>query len=279
MADKSAIEWTDATWSPVTGCDPISAGCKHCYAKREVETRWSKNPKSVWYGRPFNDVRCHPEALAGARSPLTWKRPRRIFVCPRADLFHEAVPAQFIADVFGVMAACPQHTFLVLTKRAKRMQFLLWSELDWKPLPNVQIGVSVEDQAAADERVPLLLQTPAAVRWISAEPLLGPIDLRNYLRPMFRPSNDPNWLDLHDPLDWIVAGGESGSKARPMVLGWAKDIVRQCRDAAVPVFVKQLGSRPTNREGEPHPISDRAGRIMAEWPHELLVQEYPEVRR
>lgn len=236
MADRSAIEWTDATWSPVTGCDPISAGCKHCYAKREVENRWSKNPKSEWFGRPFNDVRCHPEKLAGARSPLAWKRPRRIFVCPRADLFHEAVPVEFIAQVFAFMARCPQHTFQVLTKRARRMQFVLWSELDWKPLPNVWLGVSVEDQATADERIPLLLQTPAAVRWISAEPLLRAIDLTEA-------------FDSEPSLDWVVAGGESGPKARPMDPGWVRYLRDQCEAADVPFLFKQWGEWAPDFEG------------------------------
>lgn len=241
MADKSAIEWTDATWSPVTGCDPISAGCKHCYAKREVEIRWSKNPKSEWFGRPFNDVRCHPEKLAGARSPLAWKRPRRIFVCPRADLFHEEVPADFIRSVFDVMAACPQHTFQVLTKRAARMQFLLWSEFDWQPQPNVWIGVSVEDQAAADERIPLLVGTPAAVRWVSAEPLLGSLDLVNPLglwrvgaKRLLAPNHYPD-------INWVVAGGESGPKARPMHPAWARSLRDQCATAGVPFLFKQWG--------------------------------------
>ncbi|MDT3735531.1 MAG: phage Gp37/Gp68 family protein [Denitratisoma sp.] len=252
MADNSAIEWTEATWSPVTGCDPISPGCKHCYAKREVETRWSKNPKSVWYGRPFNDVRCHPEALAGARSPLTWKRPRRIFVCPRADLFHDNVPVDFIRAVFDVMAACPQHTFQVLTKRAARMQFLLWSEFDWTPLPNIQIGVSVEDQAAADERIPLLLQTPAAMRWVSAEPLLGPVSLGQWIGVHHHPDNDASNFAVKElvkaarkmmgpSIDWCIVGGESGPKARSMHPNWARSLRDQCAAAGVPFLFKQWG--------------------------------------
>ncbi len=118
---NSAIEWTETTWSPVIGCTKVSQGCKNCYAEREVETRWSKNPRSIWYGRAFSDVLCRPEALSGASSPLAWKRPRRIFVCPRADLFHEEVPLEFIDTVFRVMALAPEHTFQVLTKRPQRM--------------------------------------------------------------------------------------------------------------------------------------------------------------
>ncbi len=332
MADKSAIEWTDATWSPVTGCDPISAGCKHCYAKREVEIRWSKNPKSEWFGRPFNDVRCHPEKLAGARSPLAWKRPRRIFVCPRADLFHEAVPFEFIAAVFAVMATANRHTYQVLTKRPYRMgEFFRWLEkrsaganarymssydyqagvrarqklrdegkpsldepsppteivralydigapavnavmdpsarfhhlrslgqchwMKW-PLKHVWLGVSVEDQATADKRIPLLLQTPAAVRWVSAEPLLGPVDLGfgdqlgddDDSSVGCYPCDSGGRRHEHyisetcgRGIDWVVVGGESGPKARPMQGDWARGLRDQCAAAGVPFLFKQWG--------------------------------------
>lgn len=253
--NKSAIEWTETTWSPVTGCDPISAGCKNCYAKREVEARWSKNPKSIWFERPFNDVQCHPQYLAGPSSPLRWRKPRRIFVCPRADLFHQDVPAHFIADVFGVMAATPQHTYQVLTKRPERMWWLLdgagspnfaedveecaamynYTDVVW-PLPNVQLGVSIEDQPSADERIGELLRTPAAVRWVSAEPLLGAVDLRPYLDGSFANA------DISRPdLDWVVVGGESGTIARPMRPSWPRSIRDQCAAAAVPFLFKQHG--------------------------------------
>lgn len=267
MSEKSNISWTDATWSPVTGCDPISPGCKNCYAKREVEQRWSKNPKSVFFGRAFNDVQCHESALS---QPLSWKKPKKIFVCPRADLFHDDVPDSFIDRAFAVMALAPQHTFQVLTKRSRRMQeymsgggraaavfdLMRNSELGYManqaklppqswPLPNVWLGVSVEDQAAANERIPLLLKTPAAVRWISAEPLLGPVSLR-WLAAF--PENSPNTAtnpsgrtDGLRRLDWVVVGGESGQKARPMSPDWARGLRKQCADSGVPFYFKQWG--------------------------------------
>lgn len=253
--NPSKIEWTEATWSPVIGCTKVSAGCKHCYAEREVETRWSKNPKSIWYGRSFTDVLCRPEAIAGAGSPLRWRKPRRIFVCPRADLFHIEVPFDFIADVFGVMAATPQHTYQVLTKRSDRAWWLLAragsptfvevveecaamyrdAAVVW-PLPNVHLGVSIEDQPSADERIGNLLKTPAAVRWVSAEPLLGAVDLRPYLDGSF--SN----ADISRPdLDWVVVGGESGPDARPMHPDWVRQIRDDCNDTRVPLMFKQWG--------------------------------------
>lgn len=255
--NQSKIEWTEATWSPVIGCTKVSAGCKHCYAEREVEARWSKNPKSIWFGRSFTDVLCRPEALAGAGSPLTWRKPRRIFVCPRADLFHDDVPDLFIADVFGVMAATPQHTYQVLTKRPERMPWLLGqqgilnfhaaveecaamytdAEVVW-PLPNVHIGVSIEDQATADERIPVLLKTPATVRWVSAEPLLGDVDLAQSTgQAIF-------WRNVQDPdrrIDWVVAGGESGPDARPMHPDWVRSLRDQCEPSGVPFLFKQWG--------------------------------------
>jgi len=218
MADNTPIEWTDATWNPITGCSVHSAGCTNCYAMRLAGTRLKDHPSRVgltadskagpvWTG----EVRFNEEWLT---EPLRWRRPRRIFPVAHGDLFHEAVPDEWIDQVFAVMALCPQHIFQVLTKRAERMrQYMesidngdgerlegLRSALiegmaqsihyertgddtvdEWLavhlPLPNVWLGVSVEDQRAADERIPQLLATPAAKRWISAEPLLGPIDL------------------------------------------------------------------------------------------------------
>lgn len=277
MMVKSGVEWTrtlhadgtftpGTTWSPVTGCTKKSEGCRNCWAKHEVETRWSKNPNSIFFGRAFSDIRCHPDQL---RQPIRQRKGRRIFVCPRADLFHEEVPFEFIAAVFGAMAAAPQHTFLVLTKRPERMlAFFDWLDhesnrvpgsagpaslcftkllalgvdlpgrastiepaaLTW-PLPNVQLGVSVEDQPTADERIPMLLRAPAAVRWLSLEPLLGAIDLE-LLDCMGGP---------YRKIDWVVLGGESGDDARPMHPEWVREIQQQCHYARVPFFFKQWG--------------------------------------
>ena len=265
MADKSGIHWTDATWNPTTGCTKVSPGCKYCYAKHKVWPRLSKNPATVYYGRKFEDVQVHPERL---NQPLQWKRPRMIFVNSMSDLFHESLPYVFIYKVFETMARCPQHIFQILTKRPARMldfltnvktlQLAIDSSQLWErhplPLPNVWLGVSVENQETADERIPLLLETPAAIRWLSCEPLLGPLDLRKH-----------GDLDrVQCGIDWIVVGGESGSRARPMREQWALSIRRQCKVAGVPFFMKQ-GSQ-------------------ANWPHyhdfnsfppSLQVREYP----
>lgn len=177
MSDKTKIEWTDATWNPVTGCTKVSQGCKHCYAERE----WPRLTKLVpaYAGRDFTEVRTHADRLD---QPLHWKRPRRVFVNSMSDLFHQDVPDEFIRAVFAVMAQAKQHTFQVLTKRSERMREILtrWHrdgltlrEGCGAVLPNVWLGVSIEDQPSADERIIELLKTPAAVRWISAEPLLG----------------------------------------------------------------------------------------------------------
>lgn len=257
VSEKSDIEWTDATWSPVIGCTKESPGCKNCYAEREVETRWSKNPRSMWFGRKFTDVGLRPQALS---QPLGWRKPRRIFVCPRADLFHPDVPYDFIAAVFGAMALTRRHTYQVLTKRAERMRDFFVSigpeqvreftlrnagrmmSGGWQwPLPNVHLGVSVENQEYANARIPLLLETPAAVRWISAEPLLGPINLNAIgRRDMKFSALFPGAL-APQKLDWVVVGGESGPGARPMHPDWAGNLRDQCQAAGVPFFFKQWG--------------------------------------
>lgn len=282
MSTESKIPWTDATWSPVTGCTAESPGCKNCYAKREVQQRWSKNPRSIFYGRSFGDVRCHPEKLDQI---IRWKKRRRIFVCPRADLFHPEVPFEFIAAVFGAMAVS-DHDLQVLTKRADRMlEFFSWVErraeeeeesvtafcascLDnelsdvrsedtryshecafppW-PLPNVRLGVSVEDQKAAN-RILSLLRSPAAFRWISAEPLLGPVDVTRIELPggghldALRGGEVEHEGNVHmlPGLDGVVAGGESGKKARPTHPLWFRMLRDQCAAAGKPFNLKQAG--------------------------------------
>ena len=288
MADGTKIEWTEATWNPITGCSLASPGCTNCYAMQLAGTRLKHSPSRkgltqpskagpVWTG----EVRFNEHELT---HPLRWKRPRPIFVCAHGDLFHESVPDAWIDRIFAVMALCPQHTFQVLTKRSARMREYLarrgaspslpsheimaemdgisrakWPDLQW-PLPNVWLGVSVEDQQRADERIPDLLATPAAVRWISAEPLLGPVDL-NRIREEFDGGLGVKWEsaldgkrfspwvgDDEDPmipgfakLDWVVVGGESGSKARPMHPDWARALRDQCAAADVPFFFKQWG--------------------------------------
>jgi len=248
MSDSSAIEWTDATWNPVTGCTKVSQGCKNCYAERDW-IRLSANPKTVYYLRKFTDVAVHPDRLD---APLHWSKPRRIFVNSMSDLFHEDVPHDFIARIFATMLEARQHTFQILTKRPARMLAIMrrfveeneefGGELDEDVPPrNVWLGVSVEDQATANERIPLLLQTPAAVRWISAEPLLGSIDLRRIKTPSdgsleLCPGGKPMAR-----VDWVVAGGESGPRARPSHPDWFRSLRNQCGVAHVPFFFKQWG--------------------------------------
>lgn len=262
--NTSAIEWTDRTWNPVSGCSHVSEGCRNCYAERFFPRAYAS--------RKFTNVQCHPERLD---QPLKIKKPQKIFVNSMSDLFHEDVPDEFIDQVFAVMADSGKHTFQILTKRPRRMMEYMSPDnyrysarkvfdltngpggkfdcdIYW-PLDNVWLGISVEDQKTADERIPLLLQTPAAVRWISAEPLLGPIDLTDIVIPDPRHAAEDHidalFCDV-DPEDdefggvtvnWVVVGGESGPKARPMHPAWVRSIRDQCQSAAVPFFFKQWG--------------------------------------
>ena len=288
MGDKTKIEWTEATWNPVTGCTKVSAGCKYCYAERD----WARLQHLPAYkGRAFTDVVCHPERLI---QPLRWERPRRIFVNSMSDLFHDDAPDEFLDQVFAVMALCQQHTFQVLTKRARRareyigaggrasavLDLVRNSELGYManqhalppqswPLPNVWLGVSVEDQQTADERIPLLLQTPAAVRWISAEPLIGRIDLCESLWMWWNPTMECfesigqrfNMGLGKGGLGWVVVGGESGPKARPMHPDWARSIRDKCAAAGVPFFFKQWGEW-IGADQKQCPVGPPAGRWM-----------------
>lgn len=324
MADKSAIEWTDATWNPVVGCSIDTPGCINCYAMGmagRIEAMTAELRRQGKHGAPHYDgttrkvkgktVWTGKLALAPDHiltEPLSWKRPRRIFVNSMGDLFHEDAPDEWIDRVFAVMALCPQHTFQVLTKRSARMRRYLSDPatirrvyelvcdmviegklyvslivlgvderqappapriyLDQWPLSNVWLGVSAEDQTRADQRIPDLLATPAAIRFVSAEPLIGPID---FTRITHRDPEQFKWLgyaprlnaltgnyplleQTREPhpnrLDWIIVGGESGSDARPMHPAWARAIRDQCAAAGVAFFFKQWGEhRPlTNAE-------------------------------
>lgn len=281
MSDQSAIEWTDATWNPVVGCDQISPGCAHCYAKAIHDRRHKAflaggNVLVPQYAQPFEVVRPRADRL---EVPLHWKTPRRVFVNSMSDLFHEDVPDQFLHDVYAVMEQARQHTFQVLTKRAARMRdYLAWrygpdADTPGGRIPSRHIwhGVSVENQHFADERIPLLLQTPSAMRFISAEPLLGPVDLFEWLLY----GNDGARVD-YGKLDWLIVGGESGPGARPFDLAWARSLVQQCQVAGVPVFVKQLGANPVLRLSD---LVERAprgkGGDPAAWAADLRVREFP----
>ncbi|MFD1328258.1 phage Gp37/Gp68 family protein [Mycoplana ramosa] len=334
MADGTKIEWTDATWNPITGCSVVSAGCTNCYAMKLAGTRLKHHPSRVgltkdskagpvWTG----EVRLNSEWLD---QPLRWSRPRMIFVCAHGDLFAEGVPDAWIDQVFAVMALCPQHTFQVLTKRPERMReyltrpagnglpdvrnHLAWEVTagvmnaylpGWKkeapngkrrsraiaafsswPLTNVWLGVSVEDQRRADERIPVLLDTPAALRWISAEPLLGALRLRDFLPTCAQycahgcTASGDQECDRHLPkLDWVVVGGESGAGARPMQPEWAESLRDQCAAADVPFLFKQWGNhKPTSDCNGRYMIAatkKEAGRLLDGIEH----NGFPQVRR
>lgn len=369
----TSIEWTDAVWNATRGCSRVSPGCDNCYAMRQAHRfdtpeqfedqdlangiRELSKRAGPYHGLTiFREtgprrgvdwsgvVRIVPEMLD---VPLRWRKPQKIFVNSMSDLFHESLSNEEIAAVFGVMAACPQHTFQVLTKRAERMrEWFEWVHTDrgfdhmqagklhdalccamygsgdnWDPddaiceelltnanewpLPNIWLGVSAEDQQRADERIPHLLETPAAVRFVSAEPLLGPVDLRVYLREHAcdewpkEIARGPDGCAGHpmSALDWIIGGGESGSGARPFDLAWARDLRDQCKAAGVPFFFKQAGSRPYDSNVNcsdyetlpcvaPPPgvtggaavglkFDDRKGGDLAELPYDLRVREFP----
>lgn len=219
MAQKSSIEWTDATWNPVRGCTKISQGCAHCYAETFAERfRGVK-------GHPFEqgfDLRLVPEKL---HAPLTWRKPRRIFVNSMSDLFHDAVPDDYIAAVADVMVSADWHTYQVLTKRPARMREMLTDRLRLAgSRPHIWWGVSVENKKQGVPRIPLLQATPATVRFLSIEPLL----------------EDLGDLDLSS-IHWVIVGGESGFGARPMNKEWVTSIRRQCRHYRIPFFFKQWG--------------------------------------
>lgn len=260
MSDNTNLLWTDATLNVVTGCEKVSPGCKFCYAERDW-ARLAAREGTVYFGRKFTDVQCHPERL---EQPLRWTRPRKIFVNAMSDLFHEDVPTEFIDQVFAMVAVCHAlgrgHVFQILTKRAERMRDYLNdpnvigriknamapfaasfkasdAEPVW-PLPNVWVGVTVENQDSAFTRIPVLQETLAAVRWLSVEPMIGPVDLVAALA-------------AGKPIpDWVVGGGESGDKARPLDIRWVRSLRDQCDMLGMAFLFKQWGSwLPIRRNG------------------------------
>ena len=309
----TGIEWTNETWNPLVGCSMVSPGCAHCYAETmskrlkamaEQDVRSGRNPgRKAHYMNVINEagkwngkISLVEESLL---DPMSWKKPRRVFVNSMSDLFHEDVPFEFIDLVFAVMTLTPQHTYQVLTKRPERMAEYLTTEIPlssreeeiaWNaanigkviwdprgsdvknyydiaggtrgqdfsnrrvwagwPLPNCWAGTSVEDQQRADERIPHLLRCPAAVRFLSCEPMLGPIDLKisGCAHMDWDGDEETTWgkMQAHDlrgkSIHWIICGGESGPHSRPCNIDWIRSIVGQCKAAGVPVFVKQLGN-------------------------------------
>lgn len=241
MPGKTKIQWTDITLNPVTGCTKISLGCTNCYAERFAE-RW-RGIKGHAFEQGF-DLRLWPKRL---KIPGRWRKPRMVFVNSMSDLFHEKIPIEFIRKTFIMMQENPKHTFQVLTKRAASMGLFIkkdapvpamtwhvWGKT-WTP-KNIWLGVSVENQYFADLRIPLLIETGAHVRFLSIEPMLGPVDISKWL----------------PDLSWIIVGGESGPGARPMNLDWVRSIRDQCASQKVPFFFKQVGG--TNKK--------KAGRLL-----------------
>jgi protein gp37 len=344
MSGESGIEWCDRSWEVVAGCTKVSSGCANCYAERLVGTRHAGvarkrkrdgtdngsaidlsleviNGKGRWSG----DVRLLEMNLG---QPLSRKAPTVYFVNSRSDLFHEDVPFEYIDRVFAVMALCPQHRFLVLTKRPERMRAYLADAkqrvaligrekhpgdshdcyidpspdrdyIAW-PLPNVWLGTSVEDQETANTRLPELLACPAAGRFVSAEPLLGAVDLTCVHLGGDSVADDDggdrinvldySWYDddgdeYFGHIDWVIVGGESGPGSRVCNVAWIRSVVEQCTGAGVPVFVKQLGADPRGPYVDPPPadegyppvyeVKSRKGNDMAEWPTGLRVREVP----
>jgi protein gp37 len=283
----SDIEWTGQTWNPVTGCDRISRGCDHCYAltlakrlKAMGSAKYQTDGDPRTSGPGFG-VALHDDVLT---LPIRWRKPTTIFVNSMSDLFHAKVPKEFVARAFATMGVTPRHTYQILTKRPERMQRILSTYAWWgwvlhealdlpqyEPFPtqtqpdgcallNVWLGTSIESDEHTG-RADRLRETPAAVRFVSAEPLLGPL-----------PS-----LDLHG-IDWLIIGGESGKGARPLELAWVYDLIDRARDAKTAVFVKQLGSvwaRDTSWGGIPTSSFDGKAGDPDYWPADLRIREYP----
>lgn len=334
------IEWTDKTWQVTHGCSKVAAGCANCYAIRDAHRMaGNPNPKisgprqgltKVWASGEVSAtkhrrvidwtgvVRTAPENLD---KPLRWKKPQRIFVNSNSDLFHPDVPFEFIAAVYGVMAACPRHRFIILTKRPERMlEFYEWSVAPaqlgfrasdtWRAaaashkvmmpgklyakilpadgwqnaagepadvLPNVITGASIANQPDADRIIPIILQVPSACRAISLEPMIGPVYLQqNWTSHVgtFEDVMADDYKARCPKLDWVIVGGESGPNARPCDVAWIRSIIQQCKAAAVPVFVKQLGSYDPLR-GTAMGRKDKKGGDPSEWPEDIRVREMP----
>jgi len=282
----SNIQWTNETWNPIIGCSKVSAGCANCYAEKMAFRQMmmgNENYEKVVHRigvASWNHKTVFVESAL--EKPLHWKKPRMIFVCSMGDLFHESVPFEWVDKVFAVMAMCPQHTFQILTKRPERMreyfkakdlfvsgksrvyeQFRLirppgqkyncWAEIEWSSLnvlSNVWLGVTAENQAMADERIPILLEIPAAKRFVSVEPMLEAVDLNRlkcgYIEHPTNGSHKPVYDDAlfscagHNGLDWVIVGAESGAKRRECKQEWVNSVWDQCKDAGVPCFVKQV---------------------------------------
>ena len=286
MSARTSIEWTERTWNPVTGCDRVSAGCDHCYAltlaarlKAMGSRRYQLDGHPLTSGPGFG-LQLHHDLVD---APRQWRKPAVVFVNSMSDLFHERIPFEFLAAVFATMEATPQHTYQILTKRATHLTRVA-GRLPWPP--NVWMGVSVELQVQVARRVRRLLRVPAAVRFLSVEPLLGPVNLY----PLLCECIDlygANGLPLGDPakrwrcvecgalhqqerlygtrsIHWVIAGGESGPRARPCNPNWLRALRDQCRDGGVPFFLKQIGGHPDKRGHDKALLDGQLWREMPE---------------
>lgn len=311
--NKTSIEWTDFTWNPVrarnktggrtgTFCTKISPGCKNCYASvinRRFGTGEEYEVPNLAHHEFFLDTKILGE-------PLQRKKPARIFVGDMFDLWHEAIPSELIAEVLRVALKTPRHTFQFLTKRAERMmQTVNFAQKHWgvKFGSHMHFGVSVEDQARADQRIPFLLETECALRFLSVEPMLESVEIYSYMRPSFavsgmRAPRDETFINIMSEMskaaykyaggslvDWVICGGESGPGARPFNLAWAESLLQQCRTAGVPFFMKQVGNRafcsePCANQEPPFcgtwKLKNRKGGDPSEWPEHLRVRELPQ---
>jgi len=272
----SKIEWTDESWNPVIGCTKVSAGCQNCYAER-MAARLNYMGQAN-YGSVIDDnCKWNNKVVCLGRDvlnkPLHWRKPRRIFVCSMSDLFHPKVPFEFIDQVMQIITMYPQqHIFQVLTKRVKRMleyfkqlhsgltKFHKGHDFQW-PFKNLWLGVTCENQKTADERIPILLQIPAAVRFLSLEPLLGEIYLPG---PLLNHGFGFEYYQEPGKIGWAIIGCESGPNRREYKTEWVRDLVRQCKVAGVPVFVKQLN------------INGKVEHDISKFPKDLQIRQYPE---
>jgi protein gp37 len=285
MGLHTPIEWCDHSWPIVNGCRRASPGCENCYSERLTATRLAHTPKykglAVFDKGPryTGETRLWEPHLT---LPFKWKTPAKIFVADMGDLFYEQVSDQDINRVFAVMSLAPQHVFQVLTKRASRMRAYFADESRWAkievaarrlyrehtkqqiagkiligPLPHIWLGVSAENQEWANKRIPDLLATPAAIRFVSYEPALGPVDFSK-------------WLGTTPGINWLICGGESGPGARPFNVEWARSVIKQCTAAHVACFIKQLGSDPYGIK-----LRNRKGGDMSEWPEDLRLRKFP----
>jgi protein gp37 len=292
----TTIAWTDETINPIVGCSRISAGCEKCYAETAAKTaRLQQFPQYQKVAKWNGTVEFVEKQL---EKPYEWKKSKKIFICSMADIFHENVPFNWVEEIFYMIENCPQHTFQILTKRPERMiEFFDWYiarnsdhsvELQWTMPDNIWLGVSCENQAMADKRIPLLMEIPAKVRFLSCEPLLEPINLSKFL-PIEWSEIAEDWIESWPGIgsysrdaypDWIIVGGESGAGSRPCHIDWIRDIASQCQSAKVPVFIKQLGSnaiatRSDNTGNYKLKLKDRKGSDILEWFDDLRLQQFP----